>query len=145
MWDVEAGHVVYTWEGHIRWVLSVAWAPDGQRLASASMDKTARVWDVETGHVIHTLEGHIDWVRSVAFAPNGTRLASASNDKKNKTVRVWDVLTGNVMTFHAGRSHWFCPFDRVGTRRPATRLGVGRQDRACMGRGNGSGHSHAAQ
>ena len=38
-----------TLRGHFWRVWSVAWNPDGTRLASASLDATVRVWEVETG------------------------------------------------------------------------------------------------
>ncbi len=53
-----ASHVRLTLAGHSYYVSSVAWSPDGKRLATASEDNTAKVWDAETGKELLTLRGH---------------------------------------------------------------------------------------
>ncbi|MGW1051761.1 WD40 repeat domain-containing protein [Streptomyces sp. NPDC002521] len=89
-------------------VTSVAFAPGGHLLASASWDGTARLWQVTGGRALWplaVLRGHTRFVRSVAFGPDGRTLVTASEDT---TVRVWDVtdprrprLT-SLLAAHAG-------------------------------------------
>lgn len=73
-------------------VWSVAFTPDGRRVASGSHDRTVGLWDVESGHLLCTLEGHTDVVLREAFRPDGRVLASASWDG---TVRLWGAGEAN--------------------------------------------------
>jgi WD40 repeat protein len=72
-------------------VLSVAFAPDGQTLATGGADGAVRLWDLADRarpRPLGPLQGHTDAVSSVAFAPDGTMLATGGADN---TVRLWDL------------------------------------------------------
>jgi WD40 repeat protein len=79
-------------------VTSVAFSPDGERLAAAGVDGTIRIWNRKTGRVLPTLEkAHDGFVSSVAFHPDGKHLASTGKDK---LVKVWDLdSTNGLMVF----------------------------------------------
>jgi WD40 repeat protein len=94
IWDARSGRVVRTLLGHSKGILTVAFSPDGTRLASASYDNTVRVWDTTTEKEPLILPGHTHWVRSVAFSPDGSRIASASWDYK---IKIWDAKTGDEL------------------------------------------------
>src|SRR5438067_2111633 len=80
--------------GHTKSIGRIAWSPDGQRLASASNDKTIRLWETASGKHLQTLERHTGEVYSVAWSPDGQRLASASDDN---TIRLWETASGKAL------------------------------------------------
>ena len=98
LWDVSTKGYIATLEAHSGSVFSVAFSPDGTKLASTGIkrdstgdwDSTVKLWDVEKRETIATLDAHSGWIRTLAFSPHGTVLASGSYDN---TVRLWDVET----------------------------------------------------
>ena len=89
--------------GHADWVLRTAWSPDGQRLATASRDRTVRIWDADSGSPLAVLHGHDDEAWWVAWSPDGRRLAIASREQ---IVRIWDVDSGSPLAVLHGHADW---------------------------------------
>jgi WD40 repeat protein len=48
VWNAATGQVIAKLEGHSLSVWSAAFSPDGQRLVTASVDKTARIFRIVT-------------------------------------------------------------------------------------------------
>ena len=71
----------------------MAFSPDGQKVATASDDKTARIWDAQSGQELPKLP-HEGSVYSVAFSPDGQKVATASDDN---TARIWDAQSGQEL------------------------------------------------
>jgi ribosome assembly protein 4 len=80
--------------GHTEAILSVAFSPNGNHLATGSGDTTVRLWDLNTETPHHTLKGHVNWVQIVSWSPDSKILASGSMDS---TIRLWDPKTGKAL------------------------------------------------
>jgi WD40 repeat protein/energy-coupling factor transporter ATP-binding protein EcfA2 len=82
-------------KGHASFVQSLAFSPDGKKLASGNgqrgdleVEASIILWDVGTRRLLGSLKGHDSSISSLAFNTDGKVLASGSADEK---VRLWDV------------------------------------------------------
>src|SRR5262249_44000179 len=73
---------------------TVAWHPDGERLAVGSDDPRIQIWDVAAKRQVATLAGHAQNITDMTFHPEGGLLASHSWDG---TLRLWDPATGRPL------------------------------------------------
>ncbi|MBA0604057.1 hypothetical protein Godav_016747 [Gossypium davidsonii] len=96
--------------GSKKFVLSVAWSPDGRRLACGSMDGTISVFDVARAKFLHHLEGHYMPVRSLVFSPehDSRKLYSASDDGH---VHIHDVEGKAIIGAMSGHTGWVLSVD----------------------------------
>jgi WD40 repeat protein len=86
-------------KGHTGTVNFAAFSPDGEKVVTASVDKTTRIWDAKTGEELLKLEGHTDEVNSAVFSPDGKKILTASWDK---TARIWDAESGEELKQFSG-------------------------------------------
>ena len=91
--SAKTGRHLYTLRGHTSRIISVAFSPNDQKIASASEDGSVRFWDVEAASQEHAVSGHLSRVNYLAFYPDaGTIVVNAS-----KRVHLFDAETGNTM------------------------------------------------
>jgi WD40 repeat protein len=57
VWDLKSGQTLRTLQGHDDLVTAVAVLPDGDHVASASLDQALRLWDLENGERISSFAG----------------------------------------------------------------------------------------
>ncbi|GLC68494.1 hypothetical protein PLESTF_000698500, partial [Pleodorina starrii] len=85
--------------GHDSWVICCAFSSHGQRIATASLDKTVRIWSSSNGEQQLVLHGHSSGVTSVAFSPDSMTLVSGGADN---SVRQWNARTGQQLAMMQG-------------------------------------------
>lgn len=92
-----------------KFVLSVAWSPDGRYLSCGSIDGTISVFDVQWTRFLHHLEGHSMPVRSLVYSPVDPRvLISGSDDQQ---IHMYDAEGKTLFGSMAGHSSWVLSVD----------------------------------
>jgi eukaryotic-like serine/threonine-protein kinase len=90
VWDSISGQQLFRIPGHLGGISSLACSPDGRRIITGSMDRTAKIWDAVSGQPLKTLTGHRNTVIRVGFSPDGRRIITTAFDY---TTRLWDATT----------------------------------------------------
>ncbi len=92
-----AGYLVYA--KHSDSIETVAWSPNGQRIASGALDKRVQVWDAFSGDQVVPHTGQTQGISSLSWSRDGGRIASASLDG---TVQIWQAATGETLSTYRG-------------------------------------------
>ena len=66
----------------------------GERIVTASFDRTARIWTVKNGKEVAVLKGHQDTLERATFSPDGMKVLTAARDG---TARVWDATSAQPL------------------------------------------------
>lgn len=93
IWDTATGKEIRTLTGPTRSITSVAFSPDGKRIAAGSLDGTIRVWDADNGKELLQMKGH-EGVWGLAWSPDGNKIATSGWDE---TIKIWDAASGKEL------------------------------------------------
>lgn len=73
-------------------ISEVAWSPNGQKIATGSMDAhIIKIWDTTSGGCDCILRGHTQTIGDLSWSYDSTKIATVCEDYKTK---VWDVSNG---------------------------------------------------
>src|SRR5262249_61105356 len=103
IWDLATGKELSTLKGLTRDVTTVKFSPDGQRLASASLDGTVKIWDLETGQELRSFQSPAprNGPLGLVFSPDGKRLAGVDQHPpriNGSQVVIWDLASGKELS-----------------------------------------------
>ena len=93
-WDARSGRLLQTFSGHNDHILDLAFTARGDKLLSASEDRTVRVWDMRSGAVETVFSGHSAGLNKVIVLPGDKLAVSAAEEP---SVKVWDLATGKLL------------------------------------------------
>src|SRR5207245_7998092 len=88
----DSGALRTVWTGHGGRIYSLSFAPDGETVASASLDGTIRLWDVRTGRTMARFDRPPE-ARGVTFTHDGNWLASIGDKPALQLVELDDKKT----------------------------------------------------
>ncbi|NER39419.1 MAG: hypothetical protein F6J93_36655 [Oscillatoria sp. SIO1A7] len=84
-------------DAHPDGVYAARFSPDGEIIATAGEDDTAKIWD-SSGQQLAELKGHRGPVYDLSFSPDGEQIATAGQDG---TVRLWDLSGRQLQQINA--------------------------------------------
>lgn len=91
---LQTGTIEQSVKGHISWVTSVAYDPNGQFIVTGGGDKRIKLWD-NGGNQITVFSGHQSEITSVRVSNDGKTIYSSSQDN---TIKVWNVPGDSIVT-----------------------------------------------
>ena len=81
-----------TFDGHNRFVSSVAVSHDGQWVVSGSSDRSVLFWDTRSAQAQFALHGHKSWVISVDMSSTGDIFATGGDDGVTRICELFLML-----------------------------------------------------
>jgi len=86
LWDIKKRKKIYTLKGHTSTVNSIQFSPNGDFLASGSLDSSIRIWDIKNKKEISKLVNDRFSISSVKFIDNNTLVSTSSVN-----IELWDL------------------------------------------------------
>jgi WD40 repeat protein len=105
LWEVSSGKALAQLTNHTEYVEALAFAPDGRRLVSGSVDRTIRVWSIPDLIELRCFLASQHGVTALALLPDGKTLLTGGQDG---AVCLWDLSASSRVPAHTNLviSYW---------------------------------------
>ena len=113
LWDLESRRRVHSLSAPGYHVVSLAFSPDGQVLASGNWSGDLVLWNPEAGEKFGSLGQHDSPVRELAFSPDGDLLAAVILTGGAGSIELWNVETRQEINQLQGDRVAFSPDGRA--------------------------------
>jgi len=80
--------------GHLDFMETAVFSPDGKFIVTANSDATAKLYEVVSGKELRTFKGHRDGLTGAFFSPDGKMIVTVSDDS---TAILFDAFTGAII------------------------------------------------
>nr|XP_004252824.1 WD40 repeat-containing protein HOS15-like [Solanum lycopersicum] len=81
LWDVELGRLLQSLSGHRESVYSISFSPNGEYMASGSLDKCMNIWSIKEAKIVRTYNGD-GAIFEVCWNKQGSKVAACFANKK---------------------------------------------------------------
>ena len=97
--------IAFNWHAKLDdFITTLAWSPEGTRVAAGSVSGQVAIYDAVKGNAIHLFEkAHEDGCDALAWRPDGNALATAGRDG---TWKLWDTSDGKLLAEHEAGALW---------------------------------------
>ena len=90
LYDIESGREKHTFRDTIA-MRSLAFSPDGRRVAAGNWEGITQVWDVTTGERTHRITGPDHSITGIVMTDDGERIITSCEDR---TIRISHLESG---------------------------------------------------
>ena len=96
LWDVATGERLDTFSQPLGEMYTVAFSPDGQRVAAGGVDNRVRIWQISdsgkegSNPILYSRFAHERPIVKLLFSPDGKSFVSSAEDR---TVKLWNAAT----------------------------------------------------
>ncbi len=136
LWRADAHPIDPNPHPNFVWYTSLAFSPDGSRIATVSeFQAEGKVWDATTGKPVMNFKSGGEGFSSVLYSPKGTWLVTTGRYRDDTiivpdtTVRLWDARTGQQLRVFQGGAR---PVTSLAISPDETRLAAGTRDGAVI-------------